>query len=333
MTQAKIQVVRAPESLRLAAAKRLVSVPERARERAARQLLDSAPRFGIDLDLMWVTLDDSKRPPAVGEAVMLVPGAGRTAMVFLSVPADASDGRDEARRHAERVAVLRAAFDALASEPRDIRLVQALPEIGDEASIGPCEEAGMLRVGDLSYLQARLEPTRGRPRLGPGHWAWPEGVEVVTAEGVGDDELEAVLDRTYEQTLDCPELCGMREMGDVLTSHRATGEYDPARWWVVRKDGRGEGCVLMSHCPDQGALELVYIGLSPALRGSGLGRALLTRAIEANAGCGATRVTCAVDRRNAPALRVYEAMGFEEFGSRTALVRAIGRADAGPGGS
>ncbi|MEZ6241810.1 MAG: GNAT family N-acetyltransferase [Phycisphaerales bacterium] len=323
MTQTQIQVIRAPESLRLAAAKRLVSVPERARERAARQLLDSAPRFGIDLDLLWVSLDESRRPPRVGEVAMAVPGAGRTAMIFLSVLADRGDGRDEARRHAERVAVVRAALEGLARCGRDIRLAQALPEEGEAWSIRAFEEGGMRHVGELAYLQRPMRASGGVSPLLPSRWAWPEGVGVTPAGEAGEEALGVALERTYEETLDCPELCGLREISDVLSSHRATGVYDPARWWVVTLEGRPEGCVLMSHCPDQGALELVYVGLSPRLRGRRLGRALLERAIEANAGCGATRVTCAVDRRNTPALRMYDALGFSEFASRTALVCAI----------
>lgn len=323
MTQTQIQVVRAPETLRLAAAKRLVSVPERAREKAARQLLDSAPRFGIDLDLMWITLDESWRPARVGEVAMAVPGAGRTAMIFLSVPADAGDGRDESRRHAERVAVVRAALEGLGACGRDIRLAQALPEEGEAWSVRAFEGGGMRRVGELAYMQRPLRASVGGAPLSPGRWAWPAGVTVEAVGAGGERDLGAALDRTYEDTLDCPELCGLREIADVLASHRATGVYDPARWWVVRLDGRPEGCVLMSHCPEQGALELVYIGLSPRLRGGGLGRTLLERAIEANAGCGAARVTCAVDRRNAPALKVYGALGFSEFASRSALIASI----------
>ncbi len=329
MSQAQIQVVRAPESLRLAAAKRLVGVPERARERAARQLLASAPRFGIDLDLLWISLDATRRPPRVGEAVMVVPGEGRTAMLFLSVLAGRGDTRDEDRKHAERVAVLRAAFEGIAACGRDIRLAQALPERDEAWSIRAYRDAGMQLVGDLSYLQRAIRATGPAPPTPPGSWEWPEGVEVVGADTCTDEQIVAALDRSYEDTLDCPELCGMREMPDVLASHRATGVYDPARWWVVRVDGRPEGCVLMSHCPDQGALELVYIGLSPVLRGRGLGRTLLDRAIEANAGCGAERLTCAVDHRNAPALRMYDAMGFGEFASRTALVRPFPPTRAG----
>ena len=103
--------------------------------------------------------------------------------------------------------------------------------------------------------------------------------------------LIEALDKSYEDTLDCPELCGVRTTEDVLASHKATGDFDPEHWWLVQLDGRPEGCVLMSRCPDQGALELVYLGLSTALRGRGLGRLLLDRAIRSASDASSTRCT------------------------------------------
>ena len=74
------------------------------------------------------------------------------------------------------------------------------------------------------------------------------------------------LERSYVDTLDCPELCGLRVVDDVLESHRSVGVFDPGMWWLVMAEDEPEGCMLLSACPEQNAVELVYLGISPRLR-------------------------------------------------------------------
>ena len=72
-------------------------------------------------------------------------------------------------------------------------------------------------------------------------FGYPEGFEGVRVEafrdGEDDEALMAALERSYVDTLDCPELCGLREKRDVLDSHRSTGKFDPNLWWLVRLGG------------------------------------------------------------------------------------------------
>ena len=327
MTQTTPTVQQVPEPLRLAAAGRLVSVDGPARKRAARALLDNASSVGIDPSLMWATVNPARGRDWVGQVCLAVPGTGRTAMLFLSQPGPERVLGSEQAQLDERVMVLRGALDALASRPDlDIEVAQSLPEPEQTWSIEAGEQAGMTHVGDLAYLRRRL-PDESE-LADPTTLDWPEGVTVRRAGDLADpanaQALIDALDQSYEATLDCPELCGMRSTSDVLASHRATGEFDPTHWWVVELDGRPEGCVLMSRCPDQDALELVYLGLSTALRGRGLGAALLERSMRSAGRPGLTWVTCAVDRRNKPALSLYRRLGFEEFTSRVAYVQPIG---------
>jgi RimJ/RimL family protein N-acetyltransferase len=140
--------------------------------------------------------------------------------------------------------------------------------------------------------------------------------------------LIAALDRSYEQTLDCPELCGLRRTHDVLDSHRATGAWSPALWWLVYLHDQPHGCLLINHCPEHSSVELVYLGVSPQLRGRGLGTRLLDLGLSLLAGVEADHIACAVDLRNIPARRLYERAGFREFGRRIALVRPLTRPNA-----
>jgi ribosomal protein S18 acetylase RimI-like enzyme len=68
----------------------------------------------------------------------------------------------------------------------------------------------------------------------------------------------------------------------------------------------------------------VYLGLGQSLRGKGLGRTLLPYCMaRARSVVPGWPVTCAVDERNVPALRLYERLGFTVFGRRRALVRPV----------
>ena len=112
-------------------------------------------------------------------------------------------------------------------------------------------------------------------------------------------------------------------MDDVIESHRATGEFDPTRWHLIFKDEKPAGCCLLSHIPQSNSVELVYLGISPQARGLGLGRSVLSYAIDQLGVLVFNEVTCAVDNRNTPALSIYESLGFKCFDARIGFVAPI----------
>jgi ribosomal protein S18 acetylase RimI-like enzyme len=287
-------------------------------------MVTAAATHGIDLSLMWGTVDRASdgRPIRVRQVCLAVPGSGRTAMLVLSGPGPGG----EAREHAERVASANAACEFLAGTEmgRDIRLAQALPEPKESWATRAFLDAGFRKVGDLAYLR---RPMLDLPDAAPPEW--PEGITVepiADLKGADRARLLAALERSYVDTLDCPELCGLRETEDVLESHRTTGIFNPQLWWIISVRGDPQGCMLFSHCPEHSSVELVYLGISPVLRGKRLGAALLTMGLGALRGVMAEQVTCAVDLRNTPAQRLYARLGFHEFGRRIALVRPLRRA-------
>ncbi|GJM19886.1 MAG: hypothetical protein DHS20C14_20990 [Phycisphaeraceae bacterium] len=302
---------------------------------AADQFLRNAPAVGIDLNMMFATMSDaSEGATRVRQLCLAVPGSGRTAMLFMAPPGEPGEVGDLATQASERVRAVSAALEGLekAGTGDDGRalfvLAQALPEPGEVWAIRALESAGMTRVGELAYLSLRTGALDDLPEPGP----LPEGVSV---EPVGDLDdpvrhaaLARALERSYVDTLDCPALCGVRETDDVIASHRSTGRFDPNRWWIIARDGSPEGCCLMTHCPEHRSVELVYIGISPALRGAGIGANVLVRSLRAVRDIDAAEVTCAVDRANAPALAMYDALGFGTFSDRVAFIRPV-RAPAG----
>ena len=302
MTQTGLQRVErvGPERVEAAVA-RLVGRDD---PQAVRRFIANAPNHGIDLTLLW-----SIGEP-IREVCLAVPGAGRTAMLFVGPPA--SD-------HGGDLAACVAAARTHMCRTRGAALVQALPEPHERHAIAAFERAGLTKLGDLAYLR------RPFSMPAPPRTVWPEGVRAATVSALGGIEaaagdLSRALERSYEATLDCPGLCGMREARDVLESHRAVGQWGPELWWVIYLNDRSEGCLLLNHCPELRSVELVYLGLSPALRGRGVGSAAMAAGIERAAGRRAGEMTCAVDRNNVPALRLYERLGFAEFASRVAFV-------------
>ena len=88
------------------------------------------------------------------------------------------------------------------------------------------------------------------------------------------------------------------------------------RWWLAWQDEQTVGILIMVELQGQAAWELLYVGLVPEARGRGLGREMTLKAINDAFGAGAERMTLTVDARNEPALRMYAALGFEEFDRR-----------------
>jgi len=60
-----------------------------------------------------------------------------------------------------------------------------------------------------------------------------------------------------------------------------------------------------------GAIELTYIGVAPSQRSKGLGRKLLNAFIEASHSWGYHSVVLSVEMENAPAIALYEKIGFK----------------------
>ena len=63
---------------------------------------------------------------------------------------------------------------------------------------------------------------------------------------------------------------GVRSIDDVLQGYRATGHFDPERWFIVRHQGEEIGCLILTDYPEHATWELIYMGLLPA-RGAGAG--------------------------------------------------------------
>jgi putative acetyltransferase len=94
------------------------------------------------------------------------------------------------------------------------------------------------------------------------------------------------------------------------------------RIFMAIKDGAPVGCAALLKMAD-GGYEVAKMTVSEDLRGSGLGRRLMHRCIDAGAEMGATRLYLETNSGLAPALGLYRAMGFRDLApAETAYARA-----------
>jgi len=165
----------------------------------------------------------------------------------------------------------------------------------------------------LLYLRRPSDTTipLRAPRAEP-HW-------VPFTDSRADFFAEAIQ-RTYAQSLDCPELTGLRPMPDVLAGHRAAGPFDPALWSVAMLHAQPVAVLLLSRHARQETVEMVYMGVAQVARGTGVADAVMRRALEAAGQVGANMLALAVDRRNIPARKLYAAWGFTQFAACDAWI-------------
>jgi ribosomal protein S18 acetylase RimI-like enzyme len=281
-------------------------VPGALRPRLVADALAEAERGVIDLTGLWV----ARRGERIVGAMLTQPLAGRAAAVW------APEVDPSWRRAATAVALVRAALADL--QARGFRIAQALlDESAPRHGTADLAGGGMPHITDLVYLErATADPLEVRPNL--PSFAW---------QGYGPDseaEFHAVLQQTYIGSLDMPELEGIRSLDDILASHRAAGRFVAERWRVGRLPGEPEAgaVVLLSEVPDRSAWEVAYLGLTPAARGRGLGRAVLAQAL-ALAAPHVPRLELAVDTRNRPANRLYREARFIPFDRRAVHLAAF----------
>jgi GNAT superfamily N-acetyltransferase len=195
------------------------------------------------------------------------------------------------------------------------RYVQALlPE--DQAGHGAyLKQSGFRLLTTLLYLERDARyPWVASPE--PDEAAWIAYVPERRAAFVN------MIRATYANSLDCPELSELRSAEDALAAHGAAGAHDGALWELMYVGEEPVGCLLLTEQRASDAMEVTYMGIHPGYRGHGSGALLLRRALERCRAQRMRRITLAVDARNAPARRLYEAFGLRCFAKRIAYVHA-----------
>ena len=208
--------------------------------------------------------------------------------------------------------VIRALDDAA------VDLVQALLPAPDAHTIDVLLQVGFRHLADLLYLAC--EAARF-PVAAPE----PCEVEFESYTTSQRERLLRLIEQTYEGTLDCTALDGVRDLDDVVNGYEATGAFRPENWQFVRHGGEDVGVLLLADHPQARHWELMYMGLIPAVRGRGWGRQIARYAQWLARGARVERILVAVDAANSPAADVYRATGFEIWERRSVYLRFLAK--------
>src|SRR5439155_1633735 len=141
---------------------------------------------------------------------------------------------------------------------RGVQLAQVLLEPIESPMLGFYQSVSFQIMAELIYLQAT--PKRGTmpPSLPSKDYSWKIYSTQTHAQ------FGATIAATYEQSLDCPALNGMRDMDDVIEGHKAAGVFEEGLWFLLCRNDMAHGVLLLTRTPHTDALELVYLGLVPA---------------------------------------------------------------------
>lgn len=118
-----------------------------------------------------------------------------------------------------------------------------------------------------------------------------------------------LVESTYANTLDVPELNGLRNIQSTLAGYASTVLGTPQSWWIVRCNDADIGCLLLTPT-SLGCCELTYVGLKSEWRGKGLSKLMMNFVRDWALQNASNGITLAVDLRNTPAIRLYQACGF-----------------------
>ncbi|MBI1337120.1 MAG: GNAT family N-acetyltransferase [Phycisphaera sp.] len=267
---------------------------------AVTQFISFAQAHRLSLEQLWCAM----RGERVMASAMLVPSAGRAGMVFTS-PLSVAD----------EVAVTgQLVREACRSQgAMRLNLVQALLDPHQKLEARAMASAGFTDLATLVYMQRRAN-------LPSKPMSLERGIEAVHFDEQTRPIFERAILASYEQTLDCPGLLGLREIGDIIAGHMATGRFDPRLWWALHKQGEPVGVMLLNTVPQRAAMEVVYLGLSVPFRGQGLAHRLLEHGLGTARDHGVTSLILAVDEANAPAVRLYRSLGFNATASKRAMI-------------
>ena len=273
---------------------------------AAERFLDFIRSQRLDADQCWACVDSHGE---LNPALIALPNSGRTAMIFLTAPRRPEDVLSLTR-------LIRHAHQHL--DPARVALAQAIIEPEERLTASAFEEAGYLQLALLDYMERPIVRSNRIPSP-----QWPVEVTLLPYEPRLEPLFKEALLQSYTDTLDCPALCGMRDIDDVLRDHKGNGVADPALWTLVLWNGQPAAVLLLNPVADGESVELSYLGVGASYRGRGLGRKLMGLAMRQLSERPYTRFTLAVDQKNLPALRLYKSFGLARTDRRLAYIRRV----------
>jgi hypothetical protein len=268
------------------------------------EFLQIAQSHRADAGGLWVAAHEQR----LVSAVLPIVSPGRTMLLF---PPAHIQGQFQRAATAQLIQTIcsRAAADG-------IHLAQVLLDPGDSEVSATVISCSFNRLAELLYMQCPV-PHGLRPPSLPQDYHW-----LTYAPPVHNRFADTIL-LTYQQSLDCPALNGLRSIDDILAGHKATGQFDPRLWFLLCHRSSPLGALLLSPILRSDALELVYLGLIPSTRRLGISDLLMRQALHSVSTMHHARLSLAVDAGNLPALKLYWRHGLQAIGRKLAFLRDL----------
>ena len=279
-----------------------------------------AERLAKDSQVVVIQASDADAPLAI---IAAQAQSGNSGYVWspkeMSKSFATSATRDESEDALPGQALLQHALDWLSQG--GATLAQALLDPGDVESKELFVSAGFAHLADLAYVGAIAGDFPDTPPVSSLEFL------PITQEQFETKlpELAELVQRTYQQTQDCPAIADFRTIEETLAGYQGVGQFDPGNWFFVRHNDESVGCLILAEQLSGGvpAMELVYMGVCPEARGHGFGADIVRFAQWHSTERSAERIVLAVDVNNQPALAMYAKCGFGLWGQRTAMIKKL----------
>ena len=199
-------------------------------------------------------------------------------------------------------------FLARQIENFDIGFLQSIIDETDTGKEKILSQAGFRRLCLLEIME--LESNFNKFNI-PVNDEEALAVNWLTFNNNLQDEFENTIIASYKDSMDCPEITGLRSKQEILIGHKYSGNFTPQFWLMLKYKKQNAGIILLNEAVEEPQrLDLIYMGIVPEFRGKGLGKILLSHAIKLAENSKIRKIRLAVDSRNIPAIRLYHKIGF-----------------------
>lgn len=203
----------------------------------------------------------------------------------------------------------RLAAALLADLPRPLRAVV------DESE--PDASAGWTRAGFAPHRREWLYRVTPRPAVAPTAAPAPPGVTIVPAGEVREEALGALDDVIRAEIA---EGIGWPSMPvEIFRRPPGGGVLDPSKYTVAARGDRYVGLLRVVARKRHARIGLLAVRADEQRKG--IGRALLTDALDTLHRAGCTTASAEIDASNAAAIALFEGIGAERTGSNLELLR------------
>ena len=198
----------------------------------------------------------------------------------------------------------------------------ALTEPLDTAAHRDLNRAGFVDLASLLTLSGSPGEIRPSPHRNSRRRSDALGWEVLCRENYR--RFAALFDAVNGETRDFPELVRSRPTHAVYKGFLGRGGMRERLWRVLSWHGQDAGLLLLAPHPEACKMELLFMGVHPAFRGIGLGRALTQKAF--SLACEHDyQLVLTADARNSRALALYREAGLQIVCTSRLFVRFSAR--------